>query len=79
MQKIIVYTIFIVLSLVNKVVAQESKGTSSNRIKKIEKRKEELQSKKNQLFHNLSTIICFAMYINTFSTTSYPISSIAFW
>ena len=49
MQKIIVYTIFIVLSLVNKVVAQESKGTSSNRIKKIEKRKEELQSKKNQL------------------------------
>ena len=49
MQKIIVYTIFIVLSLVNKVVAQESKGTNSNRIKKIEKRKEELQSKKNQL------------------------------
>ena len=38
MQKIIVYTIFIVLSLVNKVVAQENKETNSNRIKKIEKR-----------------------------------------
>lgn len=49
MQKIIVYTIFIVLSLVNKVVAQENKETNSNRIKKIEKRKGELQSKKNQL------------------------------
>ena len=49
MQKIIVYTIFIVLSLVNKVVAQESKETNSNRIKKIEKRKEELNSKKIQL------------------------------
>ncbi|MEY4461882.1 MAG: hypothetical protein RLY98_422, partial [Bacteroidota bacterium] len=44
MQKIIVYTIFIVLSLVNKVVAQENKETNSNRIKKIEKRKEELNS-----------------------------------
>ncbi|MEN9876330.1 MAG: hypothetical protein RLZZ529_1327 [Bacteroidota bacterium] len=49
MQKIIVYTIFIVLSLVNKVVAQENKETNSNRIKKIEKRKEELNSRKNKV------------------------------
>jgi hypothetical protein len=37
------------LSLVNKVVAQENKETNSNRIKKIEKRKEELNSRKNKV------------------------------
>ncbi len=40
MQKIIVYTIFILLSFLSKVLAQENKETTVDRINKFEKRKE---------------------------------------
>ena len=48
MQKIIIYTVILIVSLLSKVVAQENNRTTIDRTKKMEKRKEELNSKKNK-------------------------------
>ena len=48
MQKIIIYTVILVVSFLSKVVAQENNQTTIDRTKKMEKRKEELNSKKNK-------------------------------
>ena len=48
MQKIIIYTVILIVSLLSKVVAQENNQTTIDRTKKMEKRKEELSSKKNK-------------------------------
>jgi hypothetical protein len=49
MQKIIIYTVILVVSLLSKVAAQEKKEITIDRAKKIEKRKEELNSRKNKV------------------------------
>ena len=49
MQKIIIYTVILIVSLLSKVIAQENKETTIDRAKKIEKRKEALNSRKNKV------------------------------
>jgi hypothetical protein len=65
MQKIIIYTVILVVSLLSKVVAQENNQTTIDRAKKMEKRKEELKKRKplsfNKKVGHITTLMEYVM------------------